>query len=88
MRQPPDDFHDTDETVMSNFDHAIDRTLEDKLRKEKVIMGYTGLNFCGDVWHDGVFHCLIRVYGSPRETVSQPTLEDIMTHICSEYGYE
>lgn len=88
MREPPDGYRDTGETVLSNFDHSIDRCLEARLRQEKVVMQYSGRDFCGEVWWDGQFHCLVRVRGCPRETVTRPTLEEIRDHVCGEYGPE
>jgi hypothetical protein len=88
MLEPPDGYHDTGETVMSNFDHSIDRGLEARLRQERVVMQYSGRDFCGEVWWDGQFHCLVLVCGRPRETVTRPTLEEIRDYVCHEYGPE
>ena len=88
---PPDDYRHEDDTVLSNFDHSIDRDLEQRLRTEKVVLQYAARDFCGEVWYDpqvSLFRCLVRVYGSPREMVSWPTLEEIMESVSSEYGYE
>jgi hypothetical protein len=88
MREPPDGYRDSGDTVLSNLDHSIDRSLEQRLRQEKVVMQFSARNFCGDVWWNGQFHCLVRVRGSARETVIRPTLEEIMDVVCDTYGSE
>ncbi|HYT93500.1 MAG TPA: hypothetical protein VEL76_32580 [Gemmataceae bacterium] len=89
MHEPPGDYRETDEMVMSNFDRSIDQTLTARLRAERVTMHYSGRGFCGEVWFRlGQFHCLIRIHGLPQETVSRDTLEEVMEYVCLEYASE
>ncbi len=88
---PPDDYRHEDDCVISNFDHAIDRDLEQRLKQEKVVLQYSARDFNGEVWYDpatSLYRCLVRVYGSPRETVSRQSLDEIMWYVCDEYGTE
>lgn len=88
MIHPPKDYRDIEETVMSNFDHRIDRAMERRLRQEKVICKYTAQDFCGDVWHERQFHCLVSTFGIPRQTFTAETLEELMLIVSNEYGSE
>ncbi|MCI0457789.1 MAG: hypothetical protein L0Z62_12545 [Gemmataceae bacterium] len=88
---PPASYRDTGQTVMSNFDHSIDRRLEARLRAERVVMLYAGRDFCGDVWWEPErrqYVCLVLVCGTASATVIRPTLEEIMEYVCREYGPE
>jgi hypothetical protein len=84
---PPDGFRDTGETVMSNFDRGIDKAREARLRAEAVVMHYAAWCFSGQVWfRDGQFHCLVSVHGRPRQTITSPTLDELMVDVSSTYG--
>jgi hypothetical protein len=85
--EPPYPF--IDESVMTNFDHSIDKCLEARLKTEEIAMQYSGWNFCGIVWWDRAaeqFRCLVMCYHVNRETVTRPTLEEIMEYVCDHYG--
>lgn len=84
----PEDYVETDE-LMSNFDHQIDRAVEEELKNGRKFAGYPGLNFYGKVWWTGkIWACEVWRYGSYRETVTAETLEELKEDICMEYGYE
>jgi hypothetical protein len=75
------------ETVMTNFDHTIDRKIEKKLKKQKSFSGYAGYNFYGYVWWDkNKWSCEVWRYNSHVETVSADSLEEIMQQVSNEYG--
>jgi len=89
--QPPEGYRFEDDTVMSNFDHSIDRGLEERILREKVVLQYAGRNFSGDVWYDPeqrVFRCVVNVHGVPREIVSRQSLDEILWYVSDEYGPE
>ena len=88
---PPADNKEGNETVMSNFDGRIDRTLAERLRYEKVVLSYAARAFHGEVWWDRAaaqYRCLIRVYGVRKAVISSPTLEEIMRLASDRYGEE
>lgn len=75
--------------VMSNFDHTINEEIAAQLKESPIYAGYSGWNFHGKVWfQDGQYHCEVRTYGSYNETHSDESLEEIMTSVSSEYGYD
>lgn len=79
------------ETVMSNFDHRVRKDKEARLRVEEVTMDYPAKGFLGWVWWDRSaeqFRCLVNRYREHIETVTKPTLEEIMTDLCDKYGDE
>ncbi len=74
---------------MSNFDYEVDDGMEEALTAEpgQVFGRHASWNFNGRVYfHDGKFHEQVWVHGSPRETISADTLEDLMREVNSEYG--
>ena len=82
-------YTETDEPVMSNFDHTIDDAAERLLKQNKVYSGYPAWNFHGDVWfEDGKFYCEIWQYHNHVNTVEASTLQEIMDTCCEFYGGE
>ena len=74
-------------TVMSNFDHSIDRDVEKKIKETREFAQYAGWDFCGYVvWDNNKWQCEVWVYGSPREIITADSLEDIMDKVSKEYG--
>lgn len=76
---------------MSNFDHRIDDGLAEALRAEpgKVCAHHSAWDFCGYTYYvDGEFHTQVWVYGTPRETISAATLEDLMKATNDKYGWD
>lgn len=77
--------------VMSNFDLTVDDGMAAALMAEPVdLFGrHAGLNFNGIVYfRDGKFHEQVWVYGTPRETISSNTLEELMIEVNSAYGWD
>jgi hypothetical protein len=75
--------------AMSNFDYEVDDGMAEALMNEpgQVFGRHAGWNFNGRVYfHDGMFHEQVWVYGSPLETISADTLEDLMKKVNQEYG--
>lgn len=76
---------------MTNFDGTIDDGFAEALmeRPGEVFGRHAGWNFNGQVYFkDGQFHEEVWVYGSPRQTISAPTLPELMEAVCAEYGHE
>lgn len=77
-------------TVMSNYDHQIDKEAEIVLRANPGgQMCYTAWNFHGTVsWNNDKqqFICEVWIHGSLRETVERNSMEEIMEHCCTIYG--
>ena len=77
------------ECGMSNFDHSIDKGLENKLKSGKVFSQYSGYNFCGYVYYDKKkkkFGCEVWQYHSLTEVIYKKKLEEIMEEVCEKYG--
>jgi len=84
-------YEDEIETVMSNFDHEIDRSIERRLRESEAFSRYAGWNFNGRVWWDraaGEWRCEVWTYGVPHEVIGAEALEEIMQKVCADYGWE
>lgn len=85
----PDDFSDTDDTVMSNFDGVINSDIAEAIKGKPLYAQYTGWNFCGNVWwQNNVWCCEVFCYDSWRETFVSETLDGIMSDVCEKYGCE
>jgi hypothetical protein len=86
----PDNFTEFNgEGIMSNFDREIVHATADSIKEKPFYSGYAGWNFHGKVWwQDGQWHCEVWQYRSYVETFSAQTLEEIMTLVSDEYGYE
>ena len=77
------------EESMSNCYHEIDEGIDEKLRAQpgKVFSRHAGWNFNGKVWFENdAFHEEVWVYGTPRQTLSAPSLRELMTVVNNEYG--
>jgi len=76
--------------VMTNFDHTIDKELEEKLKSTpKTVAEYSAWDFHGQVFFkDGQFHCAVSQYKSFQKLVSAETLEEIMETCSGLYGSE
>lgn len=84
----PEDFKGHDSFIMSNFDRIIEESIANEIKGKKLFSVYSGYNFCGYVcWLDNQWICEVYRYGSYCETFSG-TLEEIMSDVSSEYGYE
>lgn len=85
----PEPFEDFGEELMSNFDHSIDRKVEEAIKGKPYYAQYSGWNFCGYVWWENEkWHCEVWTYGSMDDVISANTLDDIMTEVSDKYGYD
>lgn len=83
----PDYFMFLNKDVMSNFDHIIDKDVAKKIKREDYYAQYSGCNFCGYVWwQNNKWHCEVWRYRSFVETISENTLEEIMSSVSDQYG--
>ena len=83
----PESFTEFSESVMSNFDHAIDEKVAEAIKDKPLYAQYAGWNFCGYVWwQNGKWCCEVWTYGSWFETFVADTLSEIMSDVSSEYG--
>lgn len=76
---------------MSNLCHDIDDGLDAALRAnpEKFFGRHAAVNFNGLVWFkDGRFHEEVWRYHEIVKIVSADSLEDLMTAVNDEFGYE
>ena len=76
---------------MSNFDGKIDDGLAEALiaGEGKVYASHAAWNFNGKVYYrDGMFHEDVWRYHSLKETISAETLQELMSAVNDEYGYE
>jgi hypothetical protein len=75
---------------MSNFDHTIDEGLAEALRNGK--RGeHAAWNFHGTLWYDQQseeFCELVRRYRVPVTVVRARSLEELMSAVNSEYGWD
>jgi hypothetical protein len=73
----------------SNFDHTLDESAEELLREGKTLMQHAAWNFCGWVWFkDGMFYEAIMQYRVLMETLSDPTLMEVIRKANEKYGSE
>lgn len=75
--------------VMRNLDRSVDADVERELRAGGVYSRHAGGNFNGIVWFDaGRWHETVMVHGEPRGTYSADTLQQLMTIVNDEYGWD
>lgn len=75
--------------AMSNFDHIIDRDVEEKLKQGNCIADYPAWNFHGTLWFNGEnFQCQIKRYQVHVDTIEAPTLEEIMEKASDRWGHD
>ena len=76
------------EFSMSNFDHTIDKGMDEDLRNGMRSI-HAGWNFHGDVWFEsGQFHEAVRQYHAHVDTVSANSLTELMQDINERYGFD
>lgn len=76
---------------MSNCDHTIDDGMAEQLRAApgQVYSRHAAWNFNGKVWFEnGTFYEEVWVYCTPRETLSAPSLRELMDVVNAKYGSE
>jgi hypothetical protein len=84
----PEGWDEIDVT-MSNLDGKIPSDMEKKLKKGKVFGRHPGWNFNGLVYYEkGLFKEQVWVYHVPIKTVIGRTLEELMTAVNDEFGYD
>ena len=87
MDRIPEDFKDSKEVIMTNFDHTIEKDVANKIKGQKLYAQYSGWNFCGDVWWAGKdWACEIWQYGSYINTLKADTLDELMEEVSNYYG--
>ena len=87
LRRPKEDELEYVGDVMSNFDHFVDKELEEILKKGKAWGTHPAWNFHGDVWFaDEKFHEEVWVSHTYRETISADSLRELMEEVNSKYG--
>lgn len=81
--------HVSIDDVMSNFDHEIDKKIENQLRQGNCYAGYPAWDFHGQVyWENDRFYCEVRRYGYLVDVISADTLEELMGNVSGEYGWD
>jgi hypothetical protein len=85
----PPHYERLSEPVMSNFDHCIDAVVAAALQAGPCYAQYSGWDFCGWVWwlaDRKEWACEVWCHQSHVETVTAPTLAEIMDEICGKWG--
>lgn len=80
---------DQTQTLMSNFDHTIDRDVAKELKAKpaKLCGQHSAWDFCGYVWFEnGKWYEEVWVCKAPKAIFTADTLEDLMSEVNSEYG--
>jgi hypothetical protein len=74
--------------LMSNFDHEVDKDIENKLRvNNNLAAKYPGWEFHGTCWfYEGMFYCRVMRYGLVVGYYNAKTPEELMQEICGIYG--
>ena len=84
-------YYETTESVMSNFDHEINRDVEKELIENECYADYPGWGFFAQVVYDRdrkLFICYVNQYHCHVDTIEADTLEEIMETCCNNWGYE
>lgn len=77
------------EELMSNFDRQIVKETAEAIKGEKLFSRYAGWNFNGIVWYEHEkWLCEVWRFREWQETFVCDTLEEIMTEVSDDYGYE
>lgn len=80
---------ETEEEVYSNIDHVFNSSVAEQLESGEKFAQHAGWNFCGYVYRDGRgWHEEVWVHGSPVETISGESAEEVIRNVNEEYGSE
>lgn len=76
------------ETLMSNYDGLINDVTADEIKGEHLFSRYAAWDFNGKVWwKNNQWNCEVWQYGSFIETISRPTLPELMEVVGDKYGH-
>lgn len=85
----PEEFTEYEESVMSNSDHQIEVEVAEYIKDKPLHSHYAGWNFSAQVWYENnKWCCEVWTYRSFCETFIADTLEEIMSDVSSQYGYD
>lgn len=86
---PPADWPELGaDPVMTNADLSIDEVLAAAVRGRSVVSRHAGWDFNGLVWwENGLFHEQVWVHHAVVETLSAPTLKELMTAVNTRFGW-
>ncbi len=78
-------------SVVSNFDHAIDYEIAERLKGGDCYADYPGWNFHAAVWYDtndNLFKAMVKQYRTHVDTIAAPTIEELHNAVCEAYGFD
>lgn len=82
---------ESEEGVMSNLDHTINKKIESMLKESEIWAPYHAWNFHGQVWWNrekNQWSCAVRRFRAHIKTINAETLKEIMEELSNEYGSE
>ena len=85
----PHDWPYASDNLMSNFDHEIDQTVAEELKRDKLIAEYPGWEFHATCWWDGArgkYLAAVRRYHALVATYAAGTPKELMDAICEDFG--
>lgn len=86
----PSSYEENAESIMSNFDHQIDKEVVEILKKEKKWASYPGWNFYGSVWWNRKkkkWACVVEQLRCHVDTLYALTPAELMEKVSSKYGW-
>lgn len=89
--QIPQDYIDSDTTLMSNYDHQIDPVVTERLMNADELADYPGRDFHAKVWYDKqakVWYAAVRRYSAHMDTIEGETPDELRRNVSYEYGWD
>jgi len=91
MLDIPEGYALLQDDFCSNFDHAINEEVVEKLKTENVYAYYPAWNFHGSVWYDHgkrMFMCKVKCYRCHVTTIEAETAKELVEFVCDEFGWD
>lgn len=83
----PEGLKEHHENICSNFDHVINESAVEELKKGISFAAYPGWDFYATVWYaNGLFHAKIKQYQVHVDTISAKTFAKVKKLICKTFG--
>jgi hypothetical protein len=84
-----EDFYETENNLVSNFDRVIDKNVEQELITNNCKSDYPAWNFHAYVWHDdSKFYCEVEIYHNIEGIYDYDTVEELIEDISDMFGWE
>jgi hypothetical protein len=87
--EAPHGWPESDENLMSNFDHEVNEVVAARMREAHLVARYPAWDFNACCWFsEGKYYAAVRVYRVLRATFAAETPQLLMNEVSIEFGWD